>query len=305
MQISVIICTHNPRLASLERTLQSLYNQSLDIASWELLLVDNCSKEPVASRFDVSWHPSGRIILEENIGLTLARLRGIKESSGDLICFVDDDNVLDVSYLQAALIIARDMPFLGCWGGEITGEYEIPPAPWFSKYESMLAVRPLQRDSWGNAYRYDDALPCGAGMCARRSVVTKFLSNCQNSQLRRSLGRSGTSLGSGEDVDLAYTAIDMGMGTGRFTTMRMLHLIPASRLDPDYLEKLAEGMAESNVYVDFIREQTRPKQHIPNVPKKSLRYWLKWFRASSTERRIMEANHRGLVKGIKYMETVP
>jgi len=38
----------------------------------------------------------------------LARLRGIPESEGDLLIFVDDDNVLEADFLEAALVIAEE-----------------------------------------------------------------------------------------------------------------------------------------------------------------------------------------------------
>jgi hypothetical protein len=293
MEISVIICTHNPRREALARTLNSLRAQSMEPSRWELLLIDNCSKEPVEGRFDVSWHPNGKILLEQNLGLTPARMRGIRESCADILCFVDDDNVLDPDYLENALKIGDTCPHLGCWGGEILPEYEIPPEPWFKGCEDMLVVRPLDRDRWGNAYSYDDSTPCGAGMCARRSVVSQFLTNCNNSELRRSLGRAGTSLGSGEDVDLAHTAVDMGMGTGRFKALRLIHLIPAGRLDPAYLARLAEGMAESNVYLDFLRCK-KPANISLKLPIGSrIQFWRDWLKAPTERKRIMIAQLRG------------
>ena len=42
----------------------------------------------------------------ERLGLTPARLRGIRESRGELLVFVDDDNVLERDYLEVALALA-------------------------------------------------------------------------------------------------------------------------------------------------------------------------------------------------------
>src|SRR5271170_3727335 len=105
MECSVIICTHNPRQDYLRLTLEGLEKQTLPKERWELLLIDNASKEPLAGKWDLSWHPNARHIREEELGLTPARLRGIKESKGGLLVFVDDDNVLEVNYLETALDI--------------------------------------------------------------------------------------------------------------------------------------------------------------------------------------------------------
>src|ERR1700731_4167104 len=100
--LSVIICTHNPRLDYFQRCVDGLRNQTLSCQEWELLLVDNRSDEPVADCVDLSWHPVTRVVREEAPGLTAARLRGIRESRGDLVVFVDDDNVLDRDFLEVA-----------------------------------------------------------------------------------------------------------------------------------------------------------------------------------------------------------
>ena len=121
--VSVIICSHNPREDYLRRVLDALKAQTLPIKDWELLLVDNASKEPMAGRFDLSWHPNARHLREEKTGLTHARLCGIAEAKAGLLVFVDDDNVLRADYLQAALKISKEWPQLGaraCGGWSFT-----------------------------------------------------------------------------------------------------------------------------------------------------------------------------------------
>jgi glycosyltransferase involved in cell wall biosynthesis len=96
MQISVtvILCTHNPRRDCLGRVLDALRAQTIRLQQWEFLLIDNASKERLADIWDVSWHPRGRHLREDEIGLTAARLRGIRESRGQVLVFADDDNLL-------------------------------------------------------------------------------------------------------------------------------------------------------------------------------------------------------------------
>ncbi len=71
--VSVILCTHNPRADYLDRVLVGLRRQTLSFQHWELLLIDNASKESVADRFDIGWHPNGRHVREDELGLTEAR----------------------------------------------------------------------------------------------------------------------------------------------------------------------------------------------------------------------------------------
>ena len=56
----------------------------------------------LADRFNISWHPNGRHVREDELGLTPARLRGVAEAVAELLVFVDDDNILDPDYLEQA-----------------------------------------------------------------------------------------------------------------------------------------------------------------------------------------------------------
>src|SRR5712691_4118791 len=96
--LSVIICTHNPRPEYFAKCLKALQAQTVPVDKWELLLVDNASDSAKAPRPDLAWHPRARLACEPQLGLTPARLRGIREANGGLLVFVDDDNVLDADF---------------------------------------------------------------------------------------------------------------------------------------------------------------------------------------------------------------
>ena len=298
MELSVIICTHNPKANYLERTLAALKAQTLPKVHWELLLVDNASAPALANLYDLSWHPRSRIILEAELGLTPARLRGVTEAEAPLLCFVDDDNVLDESYLEQALEIAQKRPDLGCFGGRIVGEYEEAPPPWFDRYQNMIAVRPLDRDQWSNFYDYSEATPCGAGMCVRQEVAHRYRDICMDSALRLMLDRKGNSLASSGDLDLAYTAIDMGFGVGRFVSLSLLHIIPKLRTSIDYLTRLAESTEESNIYLRHVRGQLPANLENPGNLRKWISFARVLWRMQEVHRRIHLARERGKFRGI-------
>jgi glycosyltransferase involved in cell wall biosynthesis len=147
--ISVVICTHNPVEQYLNRVLAALRAQDFDYAQWELIVVDNASSATVADRFDVSWHPAGRHVREDQLGLTHARVRGIEESRGRVVVFVDDDNVLSSTYLREAAAIAVDFPFIGVWGGQVKPEFEVKPQRWTEEFWPLLALRETDRVHFG------------------------------------------------------------------------------------------------------------------------------------------------------------
>jgi glycosyltransferase involved in cell wall biosynthesis len=252
-QISVIICTHNPRENYLQRVLAGLQAQTLPLAEWELLLVDNASEKSLAERFDLSWHPRAQHIREDELGLTPARLRGIREARADILIFVDDDNILAANYLEQALVIAKSWPFIGAWGGSLIPEFEIEPPSWCLDQAWRLAILDVKKDVWSNLREGFATIPAGAGMCIRKSVGLRFVEWCRINGKNKTMDRTGTAISGYGDADLAHCAMDIGLGTGRFTGLSLTHLIPASRLTLDYLLRHAEGDAASFMVFRAIR----------------------------------------------------
>ena len=258
MKLSVIICTFNPRRAYLERTLAALRGQSLAAADWELIVVDNNSAPPLASWLNLRDLPTARLVTETAQGFTPALVRGVREVTGELCVLVHDDNLLAPDYLAHVARLAREWPQLGAWGGGYIPEYEEAPAPALAPFIAYLAVNPIARDRWSNALYDYPATPCGAGMAVRTDVLRAWIELTANDARRRSLGRHTDKLTSCEDFDIAFTAIDRGLGTGVFSCLKVTHLIPAARVQPDYLRRLVEGHGYSSVLLHSFRGPVQP-----------------------------------------------
>lgn len=253
LDLSVITCSHNPREDYLTQVLAALKNQTLDQQRWEYLFIDNASADQLEARVDLSWQPNARHIREEKLGLTHARLRGIREAAGDILLFVDDDNVLDADYLGQVVRVAREWPRLGAWAGQTRPGFESEPPDWTRRYWSRLVIREFDSDRWSNQPSQADTMPCGAGMCVRKSVADYYADLHANGQRNIIMDRAGDSLVSGGDSDLAICACDIGLGMGLFTSLRLTHLIPAGRLTEDYLARLLEGLAYSGIVLSSFR----------------------------------------------------
>jgi glycosyltransferase involved in cell wall biosynthesis len=259
---SVVICTHNSRADHLDRTLDALRRQTLPLQDWELLLVDNASKIPLASGRDLSWHPNARHVLETQLGLSRARAQGIAEAAADLIVFVDDDNVLNETYLVETLRIARDCPFLGAWGaGCIQGEFEVEP---LESLRSWLPVRESAVPRWSNlAGSYllgespDEAIPWGAGLCIRRELAIAYREFCDQSSIYIT-DRHGASLVGGGDTEIAFVCCSRGLGVGVFPELKLTHLIPRHRVSDQYLARFAEGTCLSNTLLRYNWQHKAP-----------------------------------------------
>lgn len=296
IDLSVITPAHNPRPNYLERVLAALRDQTLHCAHWEYILVDNLSDPPLADRFDLSWHPQARQIREQTLGLTAARLRGIRESHGDLLIFADDDNVLGPTFLETALAIARDKPMIGAWSGQCHPEFEETPPAWTHEYWSGLVIREFAEDSWSNLPQISQTMPAGAGLCIRRAAAEHYVRLHDEGKRPYLMDRLGPSLRSGGDNDLAACACDLGLGVGLFASLELTHLIPPERLEEDYLLRLAENVAYSGVIVTAFRSPTPPAAR---ALRRRVADWIRWALASRRQRRFFAANRRGYDRGLK------
>jgi hypothetical protein len=249
---SVIICTHNPRSDYFARVLDGLRNQTLPMHKWELLIVDNASQVPLASTWDISWHPTARHLMESQLGLSPARLRGMREASADLIVFVDDDNVLDKQYLSEAVRIKKEWPVLGVWGsGSISADFEIKPPDNLGEFlPSVVGNRDIAGPRWANFASCSDAIPWGAGLCVRKEIAQAYCKFCERSRIQIT-DRRGDSLSSSGDKEISLVCCSNGLGIGIFPELKLKHLIPQHRVSEDYMVRLGEGIMVSNLLLDY------------------------------------------------------
>lgn len=300
---SVIICTHNPQPQYLRRVLESLRHQTHSFNRWELLLIDNASKEALTPKsLDMSWHPHARHIREDTLGLSSARIRGMRESSANLLVFVDDDNLLDESYLSEAIRIESEWPQLGVWGaGVIVPEFEVQPADNLRDFLENLPLRKIDTCRWSNVISCQDVMPWGAGQCVRASVAKAYREHFDNSSIKIT-GRQGNDLESGEDIEIDYVACSIGRGVGIFPELRIVHLIPRNRIEEDYLVREAEGSLIATFLLDFKWRKIVPASPFSGLGmlrilkyilyKKRIhrRMYLALVRATLQARRIILAN---------------
>ena len=219
-------------------------------------MIDNASETPVEPGL-LSWHPRGRVVREDRLGLTNARTRGIEESSGEVILFVDDDNILREDYLEQVLRIHARLPVLGCFGAAvIEPEYEEQPPTELLPFMSMLALRNAKESRWSNDPT-DAFTPWGAGMVVTRRVAEAVAASVRTNPLNEHLDRKGTALNSCGDDEFSWVACAMGDGRGIFTELRLTHLIPRGRVQKEYLLRLAEGHAYSRTLLWHMHGEDR------------------------------------------------
>lgn len=279
--ISLIIPTHNPKPEILERALASLRSQTLPLTDWELLIIDNASTEPLSPQL-VEWHPQGRVIREENLGLTHARLRGIKEARYDLLAWCDDDNILIPEFLIRATALFQENPQLGAGGGKSIPEFLVTPEPWFELGLTPLGCRDLGEEvitaSWseGEEPYYPKCAPIGAGLIIRKKAIQLWVDALKDDPRRLALGRKGDALTSGEDNDINLTCLSEGWTVGYFPQLSLVHIIPGGRLTLEYQKRMARVSFRDFIRVldiHGIRQWSGIKPW--SVPLRAAKAWLK------------------------------
>ncbi|MEN6641506.1 MAG: glycosyltransferase family 2 protein [Armatimonadia bacterium] len=133
--VSVIVPTHN-RLNDLLETLQSLFAQ--EHSQLEVLVIDNRSTDGTAEVVQgLALHePRLRYLYEDQPGVNVARNRGCLEASGDLLAFLDDDEVASPDWLTR-LLAAMDETGAGGVGGPYQPLWQASPPRWLLKSRCM------------------------------------------------------------------------------------------------------------------------------------------------------------------------
>jgi glycosyltransferase involved in cell wall biosynthesis len=281
--LSVIIPTHRPDPLRLQRTLAGLRGQTLHATEWETLLVDNASPTPLRIEDWLAHSPANlRLLSEPRLGLTHARGRGIAEARGEILVFVDDDNVLDRGYLTLVQRLFLNEPALGAVGGPVQPEFETKPAEWVAQFHGLLALRDLGnqplRANWRGAppRQYPAMAPIGAGLALRREPALDYLNAIAADSRRAQLDRTGDRLVSGGDNDLVMHILEIGWSVGYEPGLRVLHLIPGGRIETAYLGRLNRAIARSWVSV-LALHGIRPWRPVApaSVPFRQARAWFR------------------------------
>ena len=224
--ISVIICTYN-REKYIYNVLKSVADNDYPHDQYEIVLVNNNSTDSTESecrRFQ-SDYPNipFRYCIETNQGLSYARNCGIRQSSGDLLAYVDDDATVNKEYLRTYADFFASHPNAVAAGGPILPVYETEEPAWMSHYTRQLITGKLYLGDKQREFPRG-AFPGGGNACYRKSVFdTVGLFNVE-------LGRKGNSLIGAEEKDLFDKMTTNGMHFFYLPNAILYHIIPPHKL---------------------------------------------------------------------------
>jgi glycosyltransferase involved in cell wall biosynthesis len=231
LDASIIVCTYN-RADSLGDTLAALRAlMSLPATQWEVIVVDNNSKDHTRSVVEEAqrdW-PCLRYEFESAQGLSHARNHGIGCAQGDVLLFTDDDVLPEPDWLVTTLAGLERHQADAC-GGYIAPIWEKAPPAWLTeRFYGFLAVRTDRTDDY--PITQASQAPFGANMAIRKHVFDKV------GMFDTNRGRKGNVLASGEDGEMFQRILAAGMKAVFLGQSRVHHKVEAFRTTKAYLRR--------------------------------------------------------------------
>ncbi len=225
-------------------TLLSVVGQDAPRGEWECVVVNNNSSDDTSERFAafVAEHAGFnlRMVDEPNQGLSYARNRGIRESAGEYIAIIDDDERIAPEFISAYISLFDSVPQAVAAGGPIVAEYVTERPSWMSCYTERLIANTLYLGDKVRPFP-EDRIPGGGNMALRRSAVKRY------GVFDISLGRVGASLAGGEESDL-FERLRLADAAYYYAPEAvMYHIIPPEKLTRAYFSRLSYNVGVSQL----------------------------------------------------------
>lgn len=157
MKVSVIIPAYNEQ-DCLPGTLERI-NKALSVVTcpFEVIVVDNGSQDRTAQ---VAESFGARVFPEKEHNISRVRNTGAKNSTGDILIFVDADTLVPETLFQKVTAVMADER---CFGGAVAVEYEELKRRWMRYYLSGWRF-------WGRVFK----MAQGAAQFCRQSAFEEL-----------------------------------------------------------------------------------------------------------------------------------
>jgi glycosyltransferase involved in cell wall biosynthesis len=240
MELSIVISTYN-NATSLIRTLHSVVKQDAEPSLWECIVVNNASTDNTKSLVEefISAHSNInlRLVEEPTQGLSQARNKGIAESKGDIIAFIDDDETINEGFVSAYIDLFKNHGAFAA-AGALEVRYDSARPSWMSHYTEKMIANPMHL---GNKITTitSSITPTGGNMAFNREIFNLY------GGFDTELGRKGEELLGGEENDVFERIRNLGERVFYTPHAIAYHHIADRKLTPEYFDKLSYGVGVS------------------------------------------------------------
>lgn len=232
MNFTVAIRTFNS-----EKLLPNLFaklKQQIDTEDieWEIIIIDNNSKDNTAKvvqeyqAASLLNSVSIKYYFEPEQGQAFARHRAMKEAEGELVGFLDDDNLPHTNWVAQAYNFGQSHPHAGAYGGQVKGKFEVIPPLGFEKISRFFAlVEGTKAYCYNHRYKSirKRMYPPGAGIVIRKKAWLESVTK------RPSFPQAC------EDIEFLFYLWQKGWEIWFNPEMEIDHFITKNRLEKQYL----------------------------------------------------------------------
>ncbi|MEQ9234896.1 hormogonium polysaccharide biosynthesis glycosyltransferase HpsE [Coleofasciculus sp. E2-BRE-01] len=240
IDFTVAIPTYNGA-SRLPKLFEKLRQQiGLDQISWEIIVVDNNSTDNTAQvvhEYQGNWLVDVPLtyILEPQQGAAFARLRAVQAAQGELIGFLDDDNLPNPDWIAQAYTFAQEHPQAGAFSGQIHGDFEVEPPENFQRIQAFLAIR--EHGSTPHQFEPQNLrLPPAASLVVRKKAWCETVPSCPTLT-----GKLPGVMIQGDDYEPLLYIYKAGWEIWYHPDLHTYHQIPHWRLERDYLLSISRG----------------------------------------------------------------
>jgi glycosyltransferase involved in cell wall biosynthesis len=264
--ISLIIPTRN-RVNDIQRLLKSIKNNISAKNIFEVIVIDNGSTDEtkLVCQFYKDIIPNFIYCYDDEPGLLTGRHHGATLASGEVLCFLDDDVILNSTYVESVYNLFADQKNLSFATGPCLPQYEVEPPEWLNyfweyvtegKYCAWLSLL----DFGNELKKINPNYVMGLNFCCRKDILFKlggFHPDCIPKHLQQFQGDGETGL--------TQKAIKAKMLAIYDPKLSVQHRIPKERLTHEYFKKRAyyKGVCDSFKILrtkHFVQPLTKPNK---------------------------------------------
>lgn len=284
---TIVICTYNPDERLLKRCLNAIYNLNTDGITTEVILVDNNSliqveRLPYIKEY-IRKIPSLKTIMVAVQGVNYARIAAIAEAKGKYIIYFNYDNEPESNYLQELKKLNTKYPQVAALG---PGHVSVDFIDGIEKSIEIYARAAFQERhdeaiKFSSVREWQPSYPFGTGLCTYTFLLKEYISLTRQGRFNMP-GWKGKELTTGEDAQMVLFCISKGYFAGVSPTLQIRHIIPKTRANDKYLQRLAYGTGicyETCLVQVFPKYRNKLKDEIISESKFSRRTLEKFIKA--------------------------
>ena len=263
MDITVVICTHN-RADLLEKMLDVLSHAVYPVnLVCEILVIANACRDNTSTVLDhfvgvfrTGSRPTLRWLVEPVPGKSVALNIAIRESSGDVLCFIDDDQYVAEDFFPALRDALARYPEHEILCGNMVPDWDGSEPSWVhEKGQFHIGIRPFPEYDLGDTpmeIAGELKLPSGGNIIVRKPVFARA------GVFSTDLGPQGHNLMGGEDIEFVKRALRQGAHIMYVPAIRQKHAVEHSRMSTPYMMRKSYLRSLSNVMLQQTPGHIRP-----------------------------------------------